>query len=381
MAANQAIPDRTTISDHGAEMFPCITQVQIPGFWWRSLSPSAADLYGQPTRDDSSVQLFEGAHGVATALIKTTLAALGLRERQHLQEWVISNLVVMGDNLLIITSEYDSWRGADGITSQDRLDVLALEPPGRLVVGALKRNEDRDVHLQPINYAQLGSRFDLDTLAEAHAKFRTFRGDPIIKDTARERLLKHVEEFDPETLRTPSDRADRSQLAADSQPHGAVWLSEMGLDVSLVLGGGLAGRAPGHHQLRTALLRAGARGVHPCSRQAGGCGRKGPSGRTHPAAVAAWTDSSLGIAASRHPTGHPPVHARLTRGTTSDPDLGPRPAVAEGRFGQQRPGAALTWEADGTRWSPTGLAKHLVEQATAPTCYQRTALVGDQRGG
>jgi hypothetical protein len=28
------------------------------------------------------------------------------------------------------------------------------------------------------------------------------------------------------------------------------------------------------------------------------------------------------------------------------------------------PHLGLTWEADGSRWSPTGLAKHIVEQAT-----------------
>jgi hypothetical protein len=179
------------------------------------------------------MQLFQPTDRVATALVKTTLSALGLRERQHLQEWVISNPIVMGEDLLIITAEYDSWRGADGIASKDRLDVLALESSGRLVVAELKRNEDRDVHLQAINYAALVSRFDLDTLAEAHVKFLASRGDPINVDTARERLLEHVEEFDQETLRTP-----RIVLIAASFPrivsHTAVWLSEMGLDVSLV---------------------------------------------------------------------------------------------------------------------------------------------------
>jgi hypothetical protein len=139
----------------------------------------------------------------------------------------------MGDDLLVITAEYDSWRGTDGVASKDRLDVLALEPSGRLVVAELKRDEDRDVHLQAINYAALVSRFDLDTLAEAHAKFLTARGEPTDVEEARERLLEHVEEFDAETLRTP-----RIVLIAGAFPrivtHTAVWLSEMGLDVSLV---------------------------------------------------------------------------------------------------------------------------------------------------
>jgi hypothetical protein len=43
----------------------------------------------------------------------------------------IANTSMMGDDLLIITSKYDSWRGPDGVTRKHRLEVLALEPSGR----------------------------------------------------------------------------------------------------------------------------------------------------------------------------------------------------------------------------------------------------------
>ncbi len=111
--------------------------------------------------------------------------------------------------------------------------MLAIEPSGRLVVAELKRDEDRDVHLQAINYAALVSRFDLQTLADAHAKFLTRRGAPTSVEAARDRLLEHAEEFEPDGLRTP-----RIVLVAAGFPrivtHTAVWLSEMGLDISLV---------------------------------------------------------------------------------------------------------------------------------------------------
>ncbi len=101
------------------------------------------------------------------------------------------------------------------------------------MVAELKRDEDRDVHLQAINYAALVSRFDLETLADAHAKFLTQRGAPTSVEAARDRLLEHAEEFEPDGLRTP-----RIVLVAAGFPrivtHTAVWLSEMGLDISLV---------------------------------------------------------------------------------------------------------------------------------------------------
>lgn len=55
--------------------------------------------------------------------------------------------------------------------------MLGLDATGRLVVVELKRGAaDRDVHLQAITYAALVSRFDLDTLTQAHRDFLSRRG-------------------------------------------------------------------------------------------------------------------------------------------------------------------------------------------------------------
>lgn len=162
------------------------------------------------------------------------IRAGGAREREHLQEWVIEHPEVLGTGLLVVTAEYDSWRAADGVASRDRLDVLALESSGRLVVAELKRDADRDVYLQAITYAALVSRFDMATLAAAHARFRSQRGRPTTDEEARELLLEHVEgEWDLDLLRQPA-----IVLVAGGFPrvvtHSAVWLSEMGLSVALV---------------------------------------------------------------------------------------------------------------------------------------------------
>src|SRR5262245_51023354 len=107
---------------------------------------------------------------VATPATPTSLSKLGFQERRHLQEWVIANPQVLGDDVLVVTSEFDRWAAdADGSPAWDRLDVLGLDSTGRLVVVELKRaRADRDVHLQAVTYAALVSRFTLDTLAEAN---------------------------------------------------------------------------------------------------------------------------------------------------------------------------------------------------------------------
>ncbi|MEU7045947.1 hypothetical protein AB0A77_33485 [Streptomyces varsoviensis] len=179
--------------------------------------------------------LFTVAGRSATPISPTELAAEGLLERQHLQEWVIANPQVLGKSVLVITAEFDRWADSDGVPARDRLDVLGLDATGRLVVVELKRGTaDRDVHLQAITYAALVSRFDLDTLAQAHRGFLADRGQALDLDACRQRLLDHVDgEWSPELLQRPRQVI----IAADfpkQVPHTVVWLSEMNLDIDLV---------------------------------------------------------------------------------------------------------------------------------------------------
>ncbi|WP_416519641.1 MGMT family protein [Streptomyces achromogenes] len=179
--------------------------------------------------------LFTVSGATAMPVSPTGLAAEGLLERRHLQEWVIGNPQILGESVLVITAEFDRWADTDGIPARDRLDVLGLDATGRLVVVELKRGTaDRDVHLQAITYAALVSRFDLGTLAQAHRDFLAGRGQDVGLEACRQRLLDHVDgDWSPELLQRP-----RQVIIAADFPkqvtHTVVWLSEMNLDIDLV---------------------------------------------------------------------------------------------------------------------------------------------------
>ncbi|MFE9802512.1 DNA-binding protein [Streptomyces goshikiensis] len=179
--------------------------------------------------------LFTVEGALAAPIAPTALAAEGLLERQHLQEWVIAHPQVLGESVLVITAEFDRWADTDGVPARDRLDVLGLDATGRLVVVELKRGTaDRDVHLQAITYAALVSRFDLGTLAQAHRDFLKGRGQSVELDECRQRLLDHVDgDWSPELLQRP-----RQVIIAAGFPkqvtHTVVWLSEMNLDIDLI---------------------------------------------------------------------------------------------------------------------------------------------------
>lgn len=167
----------------------------------------------------------------------TSLPDAKLKERDHLQEWVIDNPSVLGEDVLVITSEYNHWvADSDGLRARDRLDVLGIDGSGRLVVVELKRGvATRDIHLQAITYAALVSRFTLETLAQAHADFLTRRrSTPVSEEEARSRILDHVsDDLDPDVLKRPRLVLIASSFAKQVTS-SVVWLSEMSLDISLV---------------------------------------------------------------------------------------------------------------------------------------------------
>jgi len=163
----------------------------------------------------------------------TTLAAAGLMERAHLQEWVVAHPIILGSGVKIVAVEYDGWVVA-GDPQRDRLDVLGLDTDGRLVVVEVKRGIAPDtVEMQVIKYAAMASRFRLESLAVAHAAFCSSRGTSMSVDQAVEALQAHAEMVSDETLADPRVVV----IAQGFSPvviSSVIWLAHRGVDVSLV---------------------------------------------------------------------------------------------------------------------------------------------------
>src|SRR5262249_37656896 len=75
--------------------------------------------------------------------------ALGFKEREHLQEWLVSAPEALGEELLIIQKEFDGFDD-----TRERLDLLALDKSGRIVLIENKLDDTgRDVVWQALKYA------------------------------------------------------------------------------------------------------------------------------------------------------------------------------------------------------------------------------------
>jgi hypothetical protein len=180
--------------------------------------------------------VFSVANSTATPATPITLTEAGLRERDHLQEWVIAHPEILGSNVLVITSEYDRWQSKGG-PERHRPDVIGLDVDGHLVVAELKRDAAPDtVDMQAIKYAASASRFDVDTLAEVHAGYlKRTGGEVLTSEQAKDKITGHAELLaeSEEALRKP-----RIVLIAGSFPPSvtatAVWLTEMDVSITLV---------------------------------------------------------------------------------------------------------------------------------------------------
>lgn len=180
--------------------------------------------------------LYTVAGAAATRATPITLAEAGLREREHLQEWVLANPEMLGGSLLVVTSECDRWASVRG-RERDRLDVLALDPDGHLVVVELKRDEAPDtVEMQALKYAAFCSQFTPETLIEEFRAWHRRGGQDLDAGTARQLLEAHLAE-DVGGLEGAPLSAPRIVLLAGgftpSTTAVAVWLRQMGIEVTL----------------------------------------------------------------------------------------------------------------------------------------------------
>jgi hypothetical protein len=192
------------------------------------------------TTDSPDEVVFAVAGSTAEPAERISMEEAGLREREHLQEWVIAHPEIIGPGVMIVTFEFDHWSSASG-SQKDRLDVLGLGEDGRIVVAELKRGQAPDtVDMQALKYAAMASRFTPRLLAEYHAKFskREAQGDPPAEPLTEAEAYSKLETHSEVGLLADQLINPCVVLLAESYPPSvtatAVWLNERGVDLTLM---------------------------------------------------------------------------------------------------------------------------------------------------
>jgi len=127
----------------------------------------------------------------AISLEKKSFTELKLSERNDLQEWIVDNPMILGENLLIIQKEFDGFS-----ETNERLDLLALDERGRIVVIENKLDDSgRDVVWQALKYASYCATLTKSEICEIYQRYLGTNGD------AQEKIAEFYEEQDFESVR------------------------------------------------------------------------------------------------------------------------------------------------------------------------------------
>ena len=167
----------------------------------------------------------------ASAAPSPTFAEMTFKERFDIQEWILACPQLLGEELLIVTAEFDRFD-----RTSERLDLLAIDRRGKLVVVELKRTAvGSKADLQALRYAAYCSTLGIDDIAElhaAHVKRRTQQD--MAPAEARHAILEFFENPDFEEF----DDQPRIILAAEEFPAEItatlLWLRSFDLDISAV---------------------------------------------------------------------------------------------------------------------------------------------------
>ena len=149
-------------------------------------------------------------------------ARLGFQERRDIQEWVAVNPGIIGDDLLIIGKEFSGFD-----RTSERLDLLAVDFTGRLVVIELKRDDSgADAHWQAIKYASYLQRATSDNIIRMVAEYRSES-----EDDAETRLLQHLGADDLNALNNDQRIILASHRFAPEVTSAALWLNKKAPDL------------------------------------------------------------------------------------------------------------------------------------------------------
>ena len=155
-----------------------------------------------------------------------SFSALNVRERQDLEEWVLNHPEILGEPLLVITSEFDRFD-----RSNRRLDVLALDARGVLVVIELKLDvADSLADQQAIRYAAFCSTM---TMAQAVELYSQHHGSSDEEAAAEVCAFLQTDEL-PELGNRPRIILAAGSMNDPELTSSVLWLRGFGLDITCV---------------------------------------------------------------------------------------------------------------------------------------------------
>ena len=104
------------------------------------------------------------ANNALNPLQNKSFKEAGFEERPHLQQWIAQEPSCLGEDLLIIQEEFQGFS-----ETNERLDLLALDKEGRLVIIENKLDDSgKDIIGQALKYASYCASMTTDQICQIY---------------------------------------------------------------------------------------------------------------------------------------------------------------------------------------------------------------------
>jgi hypothetical protein len=162
----------------------------------------------------------------------SSFVGLNIWERQHIQEWIRQAPEILGEELLVVSIEFDRFNN-----SNDRLDILAIDREGNLVVVELKRDPFAGYSdLQAIRYAAMVSSMTIEKLLPYYISYQKnyLNADSISKESSVTNIQEFVNKDSFQDLSNKPRIILCSEDFSQEITTTVLWLNQNGLDISCV---------------------------------------------------------------------------------------------------------------------------------------------------
>ena len=167
----------------------------------------------------------------AIKITESSFTGLNIWERKHIEEWIRTNSEMLGEDLLVVSIEFDRFT-----RSNDRIDVLALDRSGNLVVIELKRDSAAGyADLQAIRYAAMVSSMTIEVLIPYYIAYRKKYYEEILSESeAKDQFIQFVESDSFSELSNKPRIILCSEGFSQEITATVLWLRDSDIDISCV---------------------------------------------------------------------------------------------------------------------------------------------------
>lgn len=151
-------------------------------------------------------------------------------ERQDIEKWVEKNPEILGEELLVLTTEYDQFD-----KTKERLDLIALDRAGNLVIIELKRDDTgKTAELQAIKYAAYCSNLTREKVARLFQEYLSKKEKSINLEAAKNTIDEFIQDDEFEEF---NDKPRIILVAKEFSPEvtsTVLWLRKFKIDITCV---------------------------------------------------------------------------------------------------------------------------------------------------